>query len=197
MRRATAPVTMSGTAEEEDEGEEEKGGPAAGRLPLSLRLACQLGWRLRGRRRRASGGREIHLAALLACQLQQRQQQIMAQLVCSSVLIAIQISVNYRFFTCAHKLNRVLFAQRSQFTILSLRYAPSFHHFVQNARKVLRLLKVPGQSFIQGRWSYVLRRCGWLAISRPGALLVQKWIFPVVPTMQENMRSKLLPLVEL
>ena len=65
MRRATAPVTMSGTAEEEDEGEEEKGGPAAGRLPLSLRLACQLGWRLRGRRRRASGGREMHLAALL------------------------------------------------------------------------------------------------------------------------------------
>ena len=43
MRRATAPVAMSGTAEEEDEGEEEKGGPAAGRLPLSLRLACQLG----------------------------------------------------------------------------------------------------------------------------------------------------------
>ena len=31
MRRATAPVTMSGTAEDEDEGEEEKGGPAAGR----------------------------------------------------------------------------------------------------------------------------------------------------------------------
>ena len=31
MRRATAPVTMSGTAEEEDEGEEEKGGSAASR----------------------------------------------------------------------------------------------------------------------------------------------------------------------
>ena len=32
MRRATAPVAMSGTAEDEDEGEEEKkGGPAAGR----------------------------------------------------------------------------------------------------------------------------------------------------------------------
>ena len=30
MRRATAPVAMSGTAEDEDEGEEEKGGPAAG-----------------------------------------------------------------------------------------------------------------------------------------------------------------------
>ena len=41
MRRATAPVTMSGTAEEGDEGEEE-GGPAAGRRPLR--------------------GREIHLA---------------------------------------------------------------------------------------------------------------------------------------
>ena len=33
MRRATAPVTMSGTAEE-DEGEEEKGGPAADRRAL-------------------------------------------------------------------------------------------------------------------------------------------------------------------
>ena len=53
MRRATAPVTMSGTAEEEDEGEEEKGGSAAGRRALSFRLACQLGWRLRrGRDRR-------------------------------------------------------------------------------------------------------------------------------------------------
>ena len=31
MRRATAPVTMSGTAGDEDGGEEEKGGPAAGR----------------------------------------------------------------------------------------------------------------------------------------------------------------------
>ena len=31
MRRATAPVAMSGTAEDEDEGEEEEGGPAAGR----------------------------------------------------------------------------------------------------------------------------------------------------------------------
>ena len=34
MRRATAPLTMSGTAEEGDEGEEEKGGPAAGRRAL-------------------------------------------------------------------------------------------------------------------------------------------------------------------
>ena len=41
MRRATAPVAMSGTAEDEDEGEEEEGGPAAGR--------------------RAPGRQEIHL----------------------------------------------------------------------------------------------------------------------------------------
>ena len=67
MRRATAPVTMSGTAEEEDEGEEEKGGPtASGQSPCYVappracqlgwrqRGACQLGWRQRGRRRRAS-----------------------------------------------------------------------------------------------------------------------------------------------
>ena len=71
MRRATAPVTMSGTAEEEDEGEEERGGSAAGRRALfrlacqlgwRQRGACQLGWRQRGRRRRApaslAGGRE-------------------------------------------------------------------------------------------------------------------------------------------
>ena len=42
MRRATAPLAMSGTAEDEDEGEEEEGGPAAGR--------------------RAPGRQEIHLA---------------------------------------------------------------------------------------------------------------------------------------
>ena len=38
MRRATAPVTMSGTAEEGDEGEEEKGGPAAGRRTPGISL---------------------------------------------------------------------------------------------------------------------------------------------------------------
>ena len=37
MRRAAAPVAMSGAAEDEDEGEEGKGGPAASRRALRRR----------------------------------------------------------------------------------------------------------------------------------------------------------------
>ena len=68
MRRATAPVTMSGTAEEEDEGEEEKGGPAAGRrAPRRREIPIGTSRRplRRGRDRRALRGREITFAATL------------------------------------------------------------------------------------------------------------------------------------
>ena len=62
MRRATAPVTMSGTAEEGGEGEEEKGSPAASRR-APRRREIHLAAPLRGGRdRRAPRRQEMHLA---------------------------------------------------------------------------------------------------------------------------------------